>query len=450
MRIDRIDLWHVAVELPAPFRPAWIPGFVQTENRFDLIRLTTACGIEGWSAAPRMGRERAGLGALLGPYFLGERADDLASVRQRIREIGYLGWNAGWIEPASWDIVGKDRGLPVWRMLGGRGGRVRLYASSGEVRSGGARAAEIEERLGEGFDAVKLRVHAETVDEDIAQVHQAREAVGDGPVLGVDANQGWRVAVIADAPRWDSDRALAFCRAAEEAGFAWVEEPLPMDDYEGLSRLTQATTVAIAGGELNRGLPELGVMLEKGCFDWYQPDAVFTGGIADTWEIASRVAAAGGRYSPHTWTNGIGFAINLQLFAASPNREEIRLEYPLDPPGWVPEARDGLLGTPWTHDNGELEVPDRPGLGFEINRRDLRRLGKRFFTATPARVAVRTVLDRGLSEARQLGTVRHERLGARSRQLDESGDDPMLGLLGHHGLPGHGEERVPASSDPSG
>lgn len=429
MRIHRIDLWHVAVPLPAPFRPAWIPGFVQTENRFDLIRLTTASGIEGWSAAPRMGRERAGLGALLGPYFLGERADDLAGVRQRIREIGYLGWNAGWIEPACWDIVGKRRGLPVWRMLGGSGGRVRLYASSGEVRSGAARAAEIEARLGEGFDAVKLRVHAETLHEDVEQIRQAREAVGDGAVLGVDANQGWRVAVIADAPRWDADRALAFCRAAEEAGFAWVEEPLAMDDYEGLARLRRATTVAIAGGELNRGLPELGVMVEKGCFDWYQPDAVFAGGIADTWELARRVAAAGARYSPHTWTNGIGFAINLQLFAASPGREAMRLEYPLDPPGWVPEARDGLLRAPWTHENGELEVPDRPGLGCEIDRRALRRFGKRFFTATPARVAVRAVLDRGIAEARQLGAVRRERLEARTRQLDESGADPMLGGL---------------------
>jgi len=60
LKISRIDLWHVAVPLPAVFRPSWIPGFRQTENRFDLIRLTTNDGIEGWSAAPAMGGERAG------------------------------------------------------------------------------------------------------------------------------------------------------------------------------------------------------------------------------------------------------------------------------------------------------------------------------------------------------------------------------------------------------
>ena len=123
MRISRIDLWHVAVPLPAAFHPSWIPGFTQRENHFDLVRLTTASGIEGWSAAPAMARERAGWGGLLGSYFLGERADDLANLRQRIREMGYLGHRAGWIEPAAWDILGKARGMPVHELLGGRGGK---------------------------------------------------------------------------------------------------------------------------------------------------------------------------------------------------------------------------------------------------------------------------------------------------------------------------------------
>jgi L-alanine-DL-glutamate epimerase-like enolase superfamily enzyme len=429
VRIDRIDLWHVAIPLPAPFRPAWIPGLVQTDNRFDLVRLTTSSGVEGWSAAPRMGREREGIGALLGPYFLGERADDIANVRQRIREMGYLGHSAGWLEPACWDIVGKQRGKPVWELLGGTGGRVRAYASSGEVRTGSARAAELDARLSEGFDAVKLRVHADTLEEDVSQIAEARAAAGDGPTLGVDANQGWRVAAIADAPLWDYQRALGFCRRAEELGFAWVEEPLPMDDYAGLADLRRATDIAIAGGELNgQGLPEFRVMIEKGCIDLYQPDAVFTGGIAATWAISRHVAAAGALYSPHTWTNGIGFAINLQLFAASPSRDDVRLEYPLDPPGWTPEARDGILLEPWVQEGGELEVPDRPGLGFEIDRGALRRYGRRFFTATKARVALRAVLDRGVAEARQLGETRRRRLEARVLDLDGQAD-PVLDVL---------------------
>jgi len=418
MKITRIDLWHVAVPLPSPFHPSWIPGFTQTENRLTLVRLTTASGIEGYSAIQCMGTERAGFGSLLGPYLLGERADDIPSIRQRIREMGYLGLKMGWLEPACWDIIGKAANKPVYELLGGTPGRIKLYASTGEVRSGADRAKEVAARLEEGFDAVKLRVHDFTLQEDVAQIRETREAVGDEVVLGVDANQGWRVAVIADAPRWDLARAIAFCREASEFGYAWVEEPLPADAYDDMVALRKAVDVPIAGGELNgHGLPDFTVMLKLGCLDIYQPDAVFTGGIAAAWEIARRVKAAGLKYSPHTWTNGIGFAINLQLFAASPFRDN-RLEYPYDPPGWVPEGRDGLLVEPWMHDKGEVVLPRLPGLGFEIDRRALRRYGRRFFVATPARVAYRAVLDRGLNTARALGKVRDARLAERSGEVD--------------------------------
>ena len=432
MQITQIDLWHVAVPLRGTFYPSWIPGFPQTENRFTLARLRTRSGVEGFSAGPAMGHERRGLGDLLGPYLLGERADDIPSIRQRVREMGYLGWRLGWLEAACWDALGKARQKPVWALLGGQGGRVKLYASTGQVRSGAERVREVEARLAEGFDAVKLRVHDATLEQDLRQLRETRAGVGDRAVLGVDANQGWRVAVAADAPLWDEARALAFCQEAHQLGFDWVEEPLPMDAYAALARLRSAVEIDVAGGELNnQGLPEFGVMLEKGCYDVYQPDAVFTGGIAETWRIIQRVKAAGARYTPHTWTNGIGFAINLQLHAASPFRAESRLEYPYDPP-WVPEARDGILRAPFLADRGGLEVPTLPGLGFEIDPTALRRHGRHFFKATKLRVAVGAVLDKGVATAKALGAVRQARLDARAEAVDAAlarGEDVALQAL---------------------
>jgi L-alanine-DL-glutamate epimerase-like enolase superfamily enzyme len=70
-RVARIELFHVAIPLPEPFYPAWIPGMPQTENRFTLIRVTTEDGTVGHSAGPAIAAERAGLGDLLGPYLLG-------------------------------------------------------------------------------------------------------------------------------------------------------------------------------------------------------------------------------------------------------------------------------------------------------------------------------------------------------------------------------------------
>jgi len=434
MRITQIDLWHVAIPTPVPFRPAWIPGLLQTANRFTLLRLRTRSGLEGWSAGAALSREREGLGSLLGPYLLGERADDIPSVRQRIREMGYLGLRAGWIEPACWDIVGKARGEPVWALLGGRGGEVRVYASTGEVRGGAERVKEVEARLAEGFQAVKLRVHAPTLEGDLAQLRETRRGVGDRAVLAVDANQGWRVAAVADAPRWDLERARAFCREAEALGFEWVEEPLAMDDYGGLARLRAEVGVDVAGGELNgQGVPEFEVMLEKGCYDVYQPDATFVGGVAEVRRIVRRVHAAGARYTPHTWTNGIGFAVNLQLQAASPWRDETWLELPCDPPAWTAQVRDGILEAPWTQRGGRLAVPEAPGLGFQVSARALRRFGHHFCRATRGRVALAAIRERGLAAARGAGAVRDARLAARAEEVERetaAGREPWRAALG--------------------
>ena len=412
--IARIELFHVAIPLPAPFYPSWIPGMPQTENRFTLIRVTTDDGVKGYSAGPAIARERAGLGDLLGPYLIGEDATDIDLVQQRLREISYLGWRNWWVEPAFWDIKGKLAGKPVCELLGGQPCTVRLYSSCGEVKSPEARIEEAEARYAEGFRVVKLRVHDFDETVDIGHVTEVVKAMGDRMKIGVDANQGWRVTIIGDAPLWDLDRAKRFADACAESGVAWIEEPLSMTGYDALSALTRYSRVPIAGGELHSsGLPELEMMIERRCYDIFQPDAIFTGGIAQTFEVTRLCRQYGLAFSPHTWTNGIGFAVNLQLFAASGFAEEKELEYPLSPPGWTVEARDGLLEEPFNHDRGTLAVPTTPGLGFTINRRSLRRFGKRFFNMDRKRLVWFSLRNRGIKVSKEIDAVRSERLGKR-------------------------------------
>ncbi|MBU1740640.1 MAG: mandelate racemase/muconate lactonizing enzyme family protein, partial [Proteobacteria bacterium] len=191
--IARIELFHVAVPLPRPFYPSWIPGLPQTENRFTLIKVITEDGVEGYGAGPAMGKERAGLGELLGPYLIGEEATDIDLIQQRLREVSYLGWRNWWVEPAFWDIKGKLADQPVCELLGGSPRDIKLYASTGEVKSPPERIEEAERRYAEGFRAIKLRVHSFDEAEDIAQVVETARAVGDRMTIGVDANQGWRV-----------------------------------------------------------------------------------------------------------------------------------------------------------------------------------------------------------------------------------------------------------------
>jgi hypothetical protein len=99
----------------------------------------------------------------------------------------------------------------------------------------------------------------------------------------------------------------------------------------------------------------------------------------------------------------------------------------------VPEVRDGLLREPWLHQRGRLKLPTAPGLGFEIDPRQLRRHAKHFFTATKLRVAVATVIDKGVATALEAGRVRDDRLAKREQELEamkaRGGEDPALAAL---------------------
>jgi D-galactarolactone cycloisomerase len=413
VKIDRIELFHVAVPLRHAFHPAWIPGYPQTLNRFTLARITTDDGVQGLAAGAAFERERAGLGSLLGPYLIGLEATDIATGRQRIREASYLGWRNFWLEAAFWDIRGKVEGKPLWQLLGGdpdrlRGARIPVYASTGEVHPPERRAEEVLGLLEAGFRTVKLRVHSFDEADDVAQVEAVRKAVGDRMAIAVDANQGWRVALIDDAPLWDLERAARFADACAGFDVAWLEEPLDMYAWDDLADLRRRARVPIAGGELNGGWQEFSVMLEKGCLDVYQPDATFGGGISDAVRVRDACRDRGLQFSPHTWSNGFSMVVNLHVHAAGGC--ELPLEYPLEPPGWTPECRDALLVEPVRADtDGTVALPDRPGLGIELDESLLARHGEKFFDLTSKGLAVKTVREKGLITALKLARRKRRR-----------------------------------------
>jgi L-alanine-DL-glutamate epimerase-like enolase superfamily enzyme len=412
MKIDRIELFHVSIPLETPFHPAWIPGYPQTANRFTLARLTTDEGVRGLAAGTAFEREREGLGSLLGPYLIGLDPTDIATGRQRIREAGYLGWRNFWLEAAFWDILGQVEGKPLWQLLGGVPeqvpGRVAVYASTGEVRDPSRRAENVLALRDRGFRTAKIRVHSFDPDEDIAQIETVKRAVGDDMAIGVDANQGWRVALIDDAPLWDLDRAVNFAAACAANDIAWLEEPLDMYGWDDLAALRRRSEVPIAGGELNGGWHEFSVMLEKGCLDIYQPDATFGGGISECRRVMDACRERGLHFAPHTWTNGIGLVVNLHLHAAG--AMDHPLEYPLDPPGWTPELRDGLLAEPVLADaDGTIAVPRKPGLGIEIDDGMLARHGEKFFDMTTRGIAIKTIREKGLFTALRLARKKRRR-----------------------------------------
>jgi len=381
--IDRIELYHVAAPLPAAFAPSWMPGTIRHKVTFYLARFITDDGVEGWSAFTGAGRERVGLGHMLADLFLGQDPEDIEKLSERIHIMAVGGNFNWWIEPAFWDIKAKNAGLPLYKLLGGTDDRLRLYASSGELRQPAARREEAEKRFAEGFDTMKIRVHDWDEKVDIEHITDVATHMQGRMKISVDCNQAFRLTANGDAPQWSLDRAKRFVDAAADVGLAWVEEPLYGEWHEDIAKLTAYSRVPVAGGELHlMGYQELARMIKMRCYNIYQPDAMWTGGVRQSLDIAKLCHQEGVKFSSHTWTNGFGFIINAHVFAASGFANEMVFEYPLNEPGWVPEARDAIIRTPFMHDKGWFNMPQTPGLGFEIDNEQLAKYGKCFFKAS--------------------------------------------------------------------
>jgi len=272
------------------------------------------------------------------------------------------------MELPLWDIVGKRAGLPVYQLWGGYQDAVPAYCSTGEVRPADARADDARRMLEEGFRAIKLRFHHDDPRDDLAVVHAVRAAVGDRLAIMVDANQAGVEPGVSGHRTWGYRTAHMVAHELEQLDVLWLEEPLPRHDYDGLARLRGSLSrLMLAGGEDNHGLHEFKLLLDRGCYDVLQPDALLSEGLFGLRKAGALAEAAHAWLVPHTWGNGMGLLANLHLAAALPNCPW--LEFPHDPPsGWTAQSRDAMLAEPlWLDDAGCVAVPQRPGLGFVMD-----------------------------------------------------------------------------------
>lgn len=145
-----------------------------------------------------------------------------------------------------------------------------------------------------------------------------------------------------------------------------MEEPLHRADYAGMAALRAAVDVRVAGGEMNRESFEFRTLIERRCLDVLQPDAALTGGISGLRRVAEAAVDAGLVFTPHTWSNGLGFVANAHLAVGAGNPPY--LEFPYDPPEWSPERRDFMLAGPIAApEGGVLVLSDEPGLGVALD-----------------------------------------------------------------------------------
>jgi D-galactarolactone cycloisomerase len=371
MKIRDVKLHRLPdIPLSKPILPAWSPGGIWTTVNASFVEVQTDEGITGYGGYGP-GIDEGAMRTIIAPLLIGQ---DPFAVE---RNINVLRMAAGaWgVEVAIWDIIGKACGQPLYKLWGGYTDRVRAYSSCMEVRSGEQRAEDALARLEEGWRAIKLRIHDWEMADDTRQVEKVRQAVGDRMEIMVDANQAQLPGTPQPGPGpvWDFQRALDTARELQQLGVRWLEEPLDRYYWDGLARLCDAVEIPIAGGENNLGLHELRWMIERNVYDIIQPDVQKNEGVSQIRKIAALAEMHHKLVIPHTGWDGFGFVAHLHLCAAIPNSRYVEVMH--EPPSFSAEVFQVLLAEPLRPDaNGDILVPQRPGLGVDPNP-DLLRAG---------------------------------------------------------------------------
>src|SRR6266581_286981 len=355
------------IPLPAPFRPAWGRGEVQNSYFMTLIEVRTAGGLVGVTAAEARSETAIAIDRFVTPHLIGRDAAAPEQLTAILRDAEILVPPVYCIEIALWDIAGKAAGLPVSKMWGRFADRIPAYCATGEVRSPEERVDDCHRILEEGFKAVKLRFHSADPRDDIRVVEAIRNALGGRIAILVDANQAGLAPGFEEHRQWNFRTAVEVALELERLDVEWLEEPLPRHSYDGLRRLRDRLgTLQLAGGENNHGVHEFKLLVDRGCYDILQPDAVLSEGVYQVRKIAALAEAAGRLVAPHTWTNGVGLLANLHLVASISNASWF--EFPHEPPGWPSSALSQMLvSKPWIDGDGYVTVPERPGFGCELD-----------------------------------------------------------------------------------
>ena len=275
----------------------------------------------------------------------------------------YLG-TAG-IDIALWDLIGKATGQPLYKLWGGGRDKVIPYASMILLSTPEERAEMAVKLMEEGWKAIKIRAHFQTIAEDIRLVEAVREAVGDSMEIMVDGNQAQSSGTWQPGVQWDFRRAVDTARELQDLNCYWLEEPLPRFHFDRLAELNNTVEMPIAGGENNTGLHEFLWMCQEGVYDVLQPESMVLDGVTALRKIGALAEFYGKQVVPHHGAGDLGVIAHLHLVASWPHAPFLELLH--DPPIGDYRHAFSIMKEYPVVEEGLIAVPQGPGLGVEID-----------------------------------------------------------------------------------
>lgn len=349
LRIRALKVRPVSVPLARPL----VTRVVTVEKAaLLLLDLETDQGITGRSYlfgyTPAGCRHLASLLAQIGEIVEGHAiapAVLFAKLRKAMTLFGHQGLTLMAIsgfDVACWDALAKAAGLPLATLLGGAPGKVPAYNSNGLGLIDPAAVAEEALALRDeaGYRAVKLRMGRERLEDDLAALRAARNALGEDFLIPVDFNQGLT-----------TEEAVRRGQALDaEGGVYWIEEPIAYDDYAGCARIAAEVATPIQIGENFYGPEDLERALEAGAADYVMPDLERIGGVTGWLQAAAIAATARIEMSSHLFPE-----VSSHLLAVTPTAHWLE----------VVDWASPILQRPLEVVAGEAVIPDRPGNGLD-------------------------------------------------------------------------------------
>ncbi len=341
-------------------------------TNFVFVKIYTDEGITGIGEGTLEYKEKAFLGALehIKEYLVGKNPLDAEQHFHNIYRDAY--WRGGPVlmstlsatEMALWDILGKHLNVPVYQLLGGKiNDKVRIY-----VNGWFAGAKEPEEFVAKAKEAVKRGVTAmkwdpfgksyldisnAALDKALRCVAAVREAVGNSVDLLIEGHG-----------RFNIPTGIKIAKELEQFKPMFFEEPTPPDSLEALKAVRDKSPVAISAGERLYTRWDYRRFFDIMPADYIQPDISHAGGIMELKKIAAEAECRYIPFAPHNPSGPVANAATLQLAANTPNF--CILEIMFSDVEW----RKNITNESLEYKDGYIKIPDKPGLGIEINEEE--------------------------------------------------------------------------------
>jgi D-galactarolactone cycloisomerase len=325
------------------------------------VRVEDADGVVGWGEAwsnfPSTGAEHRTrlVNEVLAPAITGLSASEPSEIFEKLTqgtsvlalqsgEPGPFAQAIAGIDLAVWDLHARRRKTALWKLLGGAGNSIKVYASG--INPTGSRQMA-DAALKRGHRALKLKIGFEPAA-DRANLAALREAVGNG-MLAADVNQGWSVEQALEA-------------APRLAGFnlAWLEEPIRADrPWQEWQSLRKGVGVPLAAGENIAGHAGFAQALGDDVLRVVQPDIAKWGGLTACTGLARDITKSGKIFCPHYLGGGIGLLASAHLLAGVGGEGLLEVDCNDN------ALRDRFCGPVADIGDGAITLTDAPGLGIE-------------------------------------------------------------------------------------